>query len=74
VRGAAGAWVELAFAPLEHSAGQALVLTLRLGVPAPPAVGIFETHHERSLRERTELRFGWEGVRGFTYAKLMYAR
>ncbi len=74
VIGAAGTWVELPFEPLEHSAAQALVLTLRIVRPTPLAVGIFETHHPRSWRERAKLRFGWEGVREYTYAKLQYAR
>ena len=73
VTGAAGTWVELPFEPLEHSAGLALVLTLRIAGPTPPAVGIFETHHPRSWRERARLRFGWEGVRPYTYAKVEYA-
>jgi glycosyltransferase involved in cell wall biosynthesis len=74
VRGAAGHWVELPFAPLEHSAGRPLVL--RLGVVEGSAVniGVFETHHHRSVKERAELRFGRNGVRAFTYAKLIYAR
>ncbi len=74
VIGAAGTWIELPFEPLAHSAGQALVLTLRLAGPTPLAVGIFETHHPRSWRERAQLRFGWEGVRQYTYAKLQYAQ
>ena len=74
VRGASGAWVELAFDPLAHSAGQALALTLRLKRAAASEVGVFEAHHERSLRERVELRCGWERVRPFTYAKLLYER
>ena len=72
--GAAGTWIELPFEPLAHSAGQALVLTLRLAGPTPLAVGIFETHHPRSWRERAQLRFGWGGVRQYTYAQLQYAR
>ena len=61
VIGAAGTWIELPFEPLEQSAAQALVLTLRIVRPTPLAVGIFETHHPRSWRERAKLRFGWEG-------------
>ncbi len=74
VTGAAGRWLRLDFDPIEHSAGQPLVLRLRLeGSPAAD-VGIFETHHARSLRERAELRFGLGGTRSFAYAKLVYAR
>jgi hypothetical protein len=73
VTGAAGTWVELPFEPLERSSAHTLVLTLRLAGPMPLAVGLFETHHPRSWRERAELRFGWEGVREYAHAKLEYA-
>ncbi|HVQ74698.1 MAG TPA: glycosyltransferase [Candidatus Binatia bacterium] len=72
VRGAAGRWVELAFDPIEHSAGQLFVLRLRLDGAPGPDVGLFETHHERSLGERAALRWGLEGVRTFTHARLLY--
>jgi hypothetical protein len=74
VRGAAGHWVELRFSSLEHSAGRALTLTLRLATSPTADIGVFETHHARSLRERVELRLGLGGARSFAYAKLVYAR
>lgn len=73
VRGAGGRWIELACAALAHSAGRPLVLTLGLAESPTADIGIFETHHKRSLKERAELRFGLDGVRAFAYAKLVYA-
>jgi len=74
VRGAAGRWVDLPFDPIEHSADQPLVLRLAVAEGSAVHLGVFETHHHRSVKERAELRFGLDGVRTFTYAKLVYAR
>jgi glycosyltransferase involved in cell wall biosynthesis len=66
-------WVDLSFSPVEHSAHQCLVLVLPLRDARPGSVGVFETRHRRSLKERAGFGFGRGSVRRFTYARLVYA-